>query len=128
MPLEQLNHATHSGHRKKTFIHLNHAAPVGEIDALRQVANERTRGAAQHHAGIGLELVKVAVRDLDKPRSFPGEYATTDLLRASVYKKSFAVDGFNSASFEVTLVPEPQTWALLIAGLGFVGFKARRRG
>jgi homoserine dehydrogenase len=30
-------------------------------------------------SGIGLELVKVAVRDLDKPRSFPGEYATTDL-------------------------------------------------
>ena len=60
--------------------------------------------------------------------AFDKEYATNDLLRASVYKKSFAVDGFNSASFEVALVPEPQTWALLLAGLGFIGFMARRRG
>jgi homoserine dehydrogenase len=30
-------------------------------------------------SGIGLELVKVAVRDLDKSRSFPSDFATTDL-------------------------------------------------
>lgn len=31
-------------------------------------------------SGIQLELVRVAVRDLDKVRSFPAEYATTDLV------------------------------------------------
>lgn len=30
-------------------------------------------------------------------------------------------------SFEITPVPEPQTWAMLAAGLGMVGFMARRR-
>lgn len=30
-------------------------------------------------SGIELELIRVAVRDLDKTRSFPAEYATTDL-------------------------------------------------
>jgi hypothetical protein len=30
-------------------------------------------------------------------------------------------------SSDVTAVPEPETWAMLIAGFGFVGFAARRR-
>ncbi|WP_374049964.1 FxDxF family PEP-CTERM protein [Nitrosomonas sp. sh817] len=31
------------------------------------------------------------------------------------------------AGFEVTPVPEPETYAMLLAGLGLVGFMARRR-
>jgi hypothetical protein len=36
-----------------------------------------------------------------------------------------AIDNF---SFSVTAVPEPGTWAMLLAGLGVVGLIARRRG
>ncbi len=31
-------------------------------------------------------------------------------------------------SVEVLAVPEPETWAMLLAGLGLIGFAARRRG
>lgn len=36
-------------------------------------------------------------------------------------------DAFETANYSVTPVPEPQTYALLLAGLGAVGFVARRR-
>ena len=35
--------------------------------------------------------------------------------------------GFVGATYTVTAVPEPETYALLLAGLGVVGFIARRR-
>ena len=33
----------------------------------------------------------------------------------------------NSRLFVLTAVPEPETYAMLLAGLGLVGFAARRR-
>lgn len=38
-----------------------------------------------------------------------------------------SINAFESANFSVTPVPEPETYALLLAGLGVVGFMARRR-
>lgn len=38
-----------------------------------------------------------------------------------------AVDAFESANYSITPVPEPETYALLLAGLGAVAFVARRR-
>jgi hypothetical protein len=37
------------------------------------------------------------------------------------------VPTFGSASIDIAAVPEPQSWALLLAGLGLIGFVARRR-
>jgi hypothetical protein len=36
-------------------------------------------------------------------------------------------DGFNYASIATGVVPEPASWAMMVGGLGLVGFSARRR-
>jgi hypothetical protein len=36
-------------------------------------------------------------------------------------------EGWGVGSYEVTAVPEPETYAMLLAGLGLVGAMARRR-
>jgi len=40
---------------------------------------------------------------------------------------SSSADAFEAGRFSVTAVPEPETYALLLAGLGALGFVARRR-
>jgi len=40
---------------------------------------------------------------------------------------SSSIDAFESANYSVTPIPEPETYALMLAGLGVVGFIARRR-
>ncbi len=38
-----------------------------------------------------------------------------------------ATDAFESANYTITPIPEPETYALMLAGLGAMGFVARRR-
>jgi hypothetical protein len=52
----------------------------------------------------------------------PGDYAV--YVAGSAYGK---VGGTYAADFSILAVPEPETWAMLVAGLGLVGFSARRR-
>ena len=55
----------------------------------------------------------------------------TGLNGAKITSLSFnnvpSQDAFESANYSITPVPEPETYALLLAGLGAVAFVARRR-
>lgn len=77
---------------------------------------------------------------LDKDNSFlwkaqfPGDNNTHSLfLESGNYRLNFGgtatgiAGGIYAASFQVTAVPEPETYALLLAGLITLGFAARRR-
>jgi hypothetical protein len=48
-------------------------------------------------------------------------------ITALTFNNAPAIDAFETANYSVTPVPEPETYALLLAGLGAVGFVARRR-
>ncbi|MHB1083559.1 MAG: PEP-CTERM sorting domain-containing protein [Thiobacillus sp.] len=52
------------------------------------------------------------------------------LFDIGVYNQEFALGGFQTIqgeAFSLTAVPEPQTYALYLAGLGLIGWVARRR-
>ena len=51
----------------------------------------------------------------------------TDLIEASfAYVPGAGISGFGSVTYTQMPVPEPETYAMLLAGLGLVGWSARR--
>ena len=54
----------------------------------------------------------------------PGSYT----LSVAGYKVNLARSGSYAGNIAIAPVPEPETYAMLLAGLGLLGFSARRRG
>lgn len=48
-------------------------------------------------------------------------------ITSLVFNNNPQINAFETANYSITPVPEPETYALLLAGLGVVGFMARRR-
>ena len=53
--------------------------------------------------------------------------ATSGLITSLVFTTNPAIDAFETANYSVTPIPEPETYALMLAGLGAIGFISRRR-
>ncbi len=59
--------------------------------------------------------------------SFTFNAATTGTYTALVFGKPGTTTGFSSFGLTVAAVPEPETYAMMLAGLGLIGVIARRR-
>jgi hypothetical protein len=83
-------------------------------------------------AGSGLDLSFSCADALGCLNVGGGESRAFDLtitaLEAGVYDFDVFASGVGvNASFSITAVPEPETYAMLLAGLGIVGIAAKRR-
>jgi len=65
----------------------------------------------------------------DGDQSFNQSVQFTALAGAKITSLVFSStdNAFESANFSITPIPEPETYALMMAGLGVMGFVARRR-
>ena len=83
------------------------------------------------HVSFNSVSVRSAASALDTMASWSGNDFTFASLASGTYslRTSGSLTGTNyiGAQFSVTLIPEPESFAMLLAGLGLVGALARRR-
>ena len=98
----------------------------GSPDTYNILTVTSTGGVSQTFTASSLNF---AVTNGDQ--SFSQYVQFTGLAGSKITSLKFdnvpAQNAFESANYSITPVPEPETYALLLAGLGAVGFVARRR-
>ncbi|SEL62758.1 FxDxF family PEP-CTERM protein [Nitrosovibrio tenuis] len=87
--------------------------------------------------GLGLNLISNVNRSLVDSVLLPdsNSFVTSSEVETTLFELAFSGPGLNDnftlsgqlTSFTTSPVPEPETYAMLLAGLGLVGFIARRR-
>jgi PEP-CTERM motif len=96
----------------------------GSPDSWNQLTVTTTGGATQTFAAkdLGLATGSYAPAQFVQFQAQPGSEIT-----ALSFSDQPNRDAFESASFNIMPVPEPSSYALMLAGLGAVGFCASRR-
>lgn len=78
---------------------------------------------------LGPVTSPVSVTALGSPVSYSFNNVTAGTYNVVVGRSSgtFAMDDFSLSATSIAAVPEPETYALVLAGLGVLGWTARRR-
>lgn len=141
--LSDIETLTNGGVIKMSEVDNNLVAAQNEL-ASQQVANGAgmaTSGLAYYGEGKGIDFYTsftgTSIADVGTPLSFyhlttsGAEGTTTSSRQLAVvtpYAGQWNLDyDAGTLSYSVAAVPEADTWAMLLAGLGLMGFIARRR-
>ena len=120
-----------------SFAGLNNYGGVGEITKagggtfsfqslwLKSWYNDTASGTISGWLN-GVQVGSVSGVRSNSWAQFTGNFASIDTLRIS-FGDYFLMDNVSLDSASVSPVPEPETYAMLLAGLGLMGGMARRR-
>jgi hypothetical protein len=98
----------------------------GSPDLYNSLTVVSTIGPAQVFT-VGPTSLNFAVTNGNQTFSQYVEFAALGGAKITDLIFSSTQDAFEATNFTVQVVPEPETYALMLAGLGAVGFMARRR-
>lgn len=97
----------------------------GSPDTYNVLTVNSTIGAAQTFTAAGLGFSQT-----DGNQSF-SQYvrfaATAGQITSLSFNNAPAINAFETANYTITPIPEPETYAMLLLGLGAIGMFARRR-
>lgn len=97
----------------------------GSPDAYNQVQITTSLGTVKNFTALGMGFPATGAPDFSQYVQFStsqGEYITK-----ATFTNNPSKDAFEVGNFRVAAVPEPATWAMMIAGFGLVGTMLRRR-
>lgn len=96
----------------------------GSPDSYNQLTVNSTNGSQMFTTAL-LGLPGDGNQSVSRYVQFSGVGAAK--ITSLVFTNTPATDAFETANYSITPVPEPETYALMLAGLGVVGFVAKRR-
>jgi PEP-CTERM motif len=99
----------------------------GSIDALSVSGYDNILTLSNGNSVTGTDLVNLGLAIGNGSQSNPLNNRWLLIRDTTPFTSFTAYSARNSFEFDMTTVPEPATWAMLIAGFGMVGYAARRR-
>jgi len=101
---------------------------IGSAGAYTAMLTDHDFPAPFSFLGMAMFQGSVFLGGITSEGGFTFTAPTAGSYKATVFGSTSTPSFFGSYGLTVTAVPEAETWAMMLVGVGLVGFQLRRRG